>query len=98
MNQATRRPTKPYRAHGFTVGRVPQGPWTTLKPGERVIVRDGKLPPFEAQVELLTYDRTVVWIQPLSSGGRRAFHHADDVTISPVEAQEAPARSSRSWR
>ena len=98
MNQTTRRPTKPYRAHGYVPGRVPQGPWAVLKPGDCVIVREGKLHPFEAQVDLLTYDRTVVWVLPLSSGNRRAFHHADDVTISPLKTQEHQARSSRSRR
>lgn len=55
--------------------------WTSFDPEDRVLVHEAGKAPFEAVIDVLTYDRTVVWVLPRTVGSRRAFHYSDDVHI-----------------
>lgn len=55
--------------------------WADLLPYDRVTVQEGKETPYEAVVDVLTHDATVIWVLPVRSGSRRAFHYSDDVDI-----------------
>ncbi len=55
--------------------------WGSLRPHDRVTVHEAKKLPYEAVVDVLTQDATVVWVLPIRIGIRRAFHYSDDVDI-----------------
>lgn len=40
--------------------------------------------PYEAVVDVLTDDATIIWVLPVQTGSRRAFHASDDVDITPT--------------
>ena len=74
-------PAAPYRASAI---RAERNDWTGLQPEAHVIVQDGREPSYEAVVDILTQDLTVVWVLPTALTGRRAFHHHNDVNFTVV--------------
>ena len=61
--------------------------WGGLRPMDRVTVQEGKAPPYQAIIDVLTENATVIWVLPAVSGSRRAFHYSDDVDITPIPGQ-----------
>ena len=55
--------------------------WASLKVHDRVGVREHGKEYFEAVVDVLTEDRTVVWVLPTMMTGRRASHTRNDGEI-----------------
>jgi hypothetical protein len=77
------RRVKPY-AHLYPISssyRVGRKNWMELQPRDPVTVQDRKNFSYEAVVDVLTEDCTVVWVLPLGRGDRRAFHCSDNVDI-----------------
>lgn len=84
MHISTRRrkrlyPAFPYKASAIRAGR---NAWTGLEPRARVIVQEGGGRSYEAVIDILTKDLSVVWVLPTTLTGRRAFHCSDDVSIT----------------
>ncbi len=63
--------------------------WIGLQPQDRVLVKEEKKPTYEAVVDMMTEDLTVVWVIPSTTGTRRAFHSSDDVDITVVQISRA---------
>ncbi|MHA7220416.1 hypothetical protein ACX80L_16195 [Arthrobacter sp. MDT1-48-3] len=50
-------------------------------------MQEGKELPYEGVIDVLTQDATVIWVLPVVSGGRRAFHYSEGVDITPIPGQ-----------
>ncbi len=83
MGRIVRPREKPY-IHPSPVtyfARAERTRWVGLQSLDQVTVHEGKRPSYEAVVDVITEDRTVVWVLPVTNGHRRAFHFTDDVDI-----------------
>lgn len=58
--------------------------WANLRPGNRVTVSENGRFPYEATIDLLTEDLTIVWVYCAGGPGRRAFDCREEITISPL--------------
>jgi hypothetical protein len=72
--------------------------WLELDAGDRVLVKEGTNPAYAATVEVLTDDRTVVWVLPVDMGSRRAFHCSDEVLITVAPQGVTPLRRNRATK
>lgn len=71
--------------------------WHGLNPGDRVVVREGEQAPYKAVVDVLTQDVTVIWVQPIGIGNRRAFHCGDAVEISAAPLSPREPTNAGGW-
>ncbi len=85
---AWRRKPYPVSPYSASTIRTERHDWTGLEPQARVIVQEGRGTSYEAVVDILTEDMTVVWVLPTALTGRRAFHHNDDVDITVVSGRK----------
>jgi hypothetical protein len=58
--------------------------WGHLRTGDRVTVWESRRFHFDATVDVLTEDSSVIWVLADSGAGRRAFGCNEDVNISRV--------------
>jgi hypothetical protein len=86
MARPLQRPSKPNIGtfSNAVSAQAARGTWSTLRSRDQVVVQEGKGIPYEAVVDVLTGDATVVWIVPTAVGNRKAFHYGDDVVIEAM--------------
>lgn len=58
--------------------------WEGLSANDQVLVTGALYPPYTAIVDVISQNRTVVWVIATTGAGRRAFHYADEVTIEKL--------------
>ena len=93
---ARQRGTQPFKpASAPFLPRGTRTDWAHMKPNDRVVVREAGKEPFEASVDIMTYDHTVIWLLPRSFGSRRAFHCNDEVDIVLMAESKTLNRRSR---
>jgi hypothetical protein len=77
----------------FRLGRTD---WSGLHLYDRVAVHEGKEQPYEAVIDVLTEDATLILVLPAQSGRRSMFHYADDVDIDVTIFLDSPTDSLNS--
>ena len=72
--------------------------WKDLEVGQLVSVEEPGWLPYQAIVDVLTYERDVIWVVSTEGSGRRAFHYTDDVHLDlpePVKTNSGIASRRR---
>lgn len=70
----------------LTVPRIHTQPenWANLRPGDRVTVSESGRFPYQATVDELTDDSSVIWVFSATGAGRRAFAATEGIDIRSV--------------
>jgi nucleoid-associated protein YgaU len=97
MHTSTWRRKRPYPVTPSSASaiRTERDDWAGLQPQTRVVVQEGTKTSYEAVVDILTDDLTVVWVLPIALTGRRAFHHKDDVNITVVSHERTRRKGNQ---
>lgn len=68
---------------------TPRQDWSALRPGDRVSVSESGNPAYEARVDILTGDSSVMWILAGDLKSRKAFDCREDVVIRHSDTSDS---------